>query len=74
MSDLGCSVHAYDHTISAPAERGERILFTRLGLGRMDNMDTLDNIINNNNHADTTIEYLKVGCSEEIEIREVKNE
>jgi len=60
MSELGCSVYAYDHTISAPPERGERIMFSRLGLGVMEDMDTLDNIIDNNNHADTTIEYLKV--------------
>ena len=73
MSELGCSVYAYDHTISAPPERGERIMFTRLGLGVMEDMDTLDNIIDNNNHADTTIEYLKVGYNKDMKIREMKN-
>ena len=61
MAGVGCSVHAYDHTIPGPDTRGERIQFHSLGLGMGDRLDTLHNILASNGHAGTTIEYLKVG-------------
>merc|ERR1712106_400828 len=56
----GCSIHAYDHTIEAPAQRGQNIQFHKLGLGTEENMNTLDRIIQDNGHGGVTIEYLKV--------------
>ena len=61
MDSLGCSIHAYDHTIEAPAQRGQNIQFHKLGLGTEENMNTLDKIIQDNGHGGVTIEYLKVG-------------
>ena len=60
MDSLGCSVYAYDHTIGAPAKRGQSIQFFKLGLGTQKNMKTLDKIIEENGHNGVTIEYLKV--------------
>ena len=60
MDSEGCSIYAYDHTIEAPAERGNHIKFFKQGLGIGDNLKTLDNIINDNGHKDANIAYLKV--------------
>ena len=60
MDSIGCTVHAYDHTIDAPSSRGHRITFHKLGLGTETNMDTLDNIIRVNGHTETSIHLLKV--------------
>ena len=60
MDRIGCTVHAYDHTIDAPSIRGHRIAFHKLGLGTETNMDTLDNIIRDNDHTETSIQFLKV--------------
>ena len=60
MDHMGCSIYAYDHTIDAPAVRGKNIQFFKLGLGTQENMNTLDNIIQDNGHSGATIEYLKV--------------
>ena len=51
---------AYDHTISAPAERGENIKFFKTGLGIGEHLETLRNLINQNHHEASTIDYLKV--------------
>ena len=56
----GCSVFAYDHTISAPAERGENIKFFKTGLGIGEHLETLRNLINQNHHEASTIDYIKV--------------
>ena len=63
MDDLGCEVHAHDHTVEYPATRGNNTHFYKLGLGTQENMDTLANIINKNGHKDTIIEYLKVNTN-----------
>ena len=60
MDTEGCTIYAYDHTIDAPAERGQNIKFFKLGLGTEQNMKTLDKIIEDNGHSGTIIEYLKV--------------
>jgi len=60
MDDLGCEVHAHDHTVDYPPDRGHNTHFYKLGLGTMKNMDTLDNIIVNNGHKNKIIEYLKI--------------
>ena len=51
---------SYDHTISAPANRGENIKFFKTGLGIGENLDTLTNLIKANRHETSTIDYLKV--------------
>ena len=56
----GCSVFAYDHTISAPAQRGKNIKFFKTGLGIGEHLETLKNLIKANRHEATTIDYLKV--------------
>ena len=60
MDSEGCSVYAYDHTIGAPARRGQSIQFFKLGLGTQKNMKTLNEIIEQNGHSGVNIEYLKV--------------
>ena len=62
----GCSVFAYDHTISAPAERGENIKFFKTGLGIGEHLETLKNLITQNHHETTTIDYLKVNLDLQI--------
>ena len=56
----GCHVFSYDHTISAPANRGKNIKFFKTGLGIGENLDTLTNLIKANRHETSTIDYLKV--------------
>ena len=51
---------AYDHTISAPAQRGKNIKFFKTGLGIGDHLETLNNLIKANHHGASTIDYLKV--------------
>ena len=51
---------AYDHTISAPTERGKNIKFFKTGLGIGKNLDTLNNLIKANRHEASIIDYLKV--------------
>ena len=51
---------SYDHTISAPANRGKNIKFFKTGLGIGENLDTLTNLIKANRHETSTIDYLKV--------------
>ena len=56
----GCQVFAYDHTISAPTERGKNIKFFQTGLGIGEHLETLRNLIYQNHHETSTIDYLKV--------------
>ena len=56
----GCSVFSYDHTISAPAQRGRNIKFFKTGLGIGEHLETLNNLIKANHHETSTIDYLKV--------------
>ena len=56
----GCHVFSYDHTISAPANRGKNIKFFKTGLGVGKNLDTLNNLIKANRHEASIIDYLKV--------------
>ena len=51
---------SYDHTISAPAQRGRNIQFFKTGLGIGDHLQTLKNLIKANHHEKSTIDYLKV--------------
>lgn len=60
MDNIGCSVFAYDHTISAPAQRGKNIKFFKTGLGIGEHLETLKNLIKANLHETTTIDYLKI--------------
>jgi len=60
ISNQGCTVEAYDHTVNFPEKRGPKTTFHKLGLGVGENMDTLQNILKNNGHTDTHIDYLKI--------------
>ena len=51
---------AYDHTIKANPTRGKNIKFFKTGLGVGQNLKRLETIIQENNHNNTVIEYLKV--------------
>ena len=57
---------AYDHTISAPAQRGKNIKFFKKGLGIGDNLATLKDLIKKNHHEASTIDYIKVNFSSGI--------
>ena len=60
MDKLGCSIFAYDHTISAPAHRGNNIKYFKTGLGIGPNLKTLKQILEENNQLNSNIDYLKV--------------
>ena len=64
MDKLGCKVFAYDPSVSFPPRRGKNIVFTNFGVAAERDppkrLDTLDSILENNNHRDTKISYLKV--------------
>merc|ERR1712141_132609 len=60
MDSVGCTVFAYDHTIDASLKRGKNIKFSKTGLGVGENLKRLETIIEENNHATTAIEYLKI--------------
>ena len=66
MSGLGCSVRAYDPSISHPPLRGPNTQFSRLGVGAGAStdpawpLDTLQGILANNGHSKRNISYLKV--------------
>ena len=61
LDRLGCSVLAYDHTISGPAFRGDNIRYVNTGLGIGPSLKTLKQILEENNHLESNIDYLKVG-------------
>ena len=54
------SVFAYDHTITSDAIRGNNIKFFKTGLGIGPNLKRLKTIIEENDHINDVIEYLKV--------------
>ena len=56
----GCEIFAYDHTISAPSKRGQLINFFKIGLGKGENLKTLSQLLEDNNHKETEIDFLKV--------------
>ena len=56
----GCQIFAYDHTISAPDRRGQNIHYFKTGLGFGEHLKPLSQIIADNNHKNTVIDYLKV--------------
>jgi len=60
-ADFNCSVYAYDHTIDAPALRGERIHFKAQGIGidKTEQLDTLEAQMRANGHSQSTISFLK---------------
>ena len=51
---------AYDHTITSAAVRGNNIKFFKTGLGIGPNLKRLKTIIEENDHINDVIEYLKV--------------
>ena len=60
MDAIGCRVYAYDHTILALPYRGQNIHFFKTGLGFGNNLKPLSQIIKENSHTETTIDFLKV--------------
>ena len=56
----GCKIFAYDHTINAPATRGKNIKYFKTGLGFGENLKPLSQLIAENEHQNTVIDYLKV--------------
>ena len=66
MVHFGCKIHAYDPTVHYPPERGSNINFYKKGLSgaKSDTTDTLANILAENGHTDTVVEYLKIDIEE----------
>ena len=67
MDNLGCTIFAFDPTVDYPQNRGNKIVFNRLGIAgglswTNSNLETesLKNILLMNNHTNSTINYLKV--------------
>ena len=61
ISVFGCKIYAYDHTIKGvPSRRGQQIHYFKTGIGFGPNLKPLSQIIEENNHKNSTIEYLKV--------------
>jgi len=62
MDYQGCEIRSYDPTVDFPATRGDNISFQKKGLGAAKDAtkDTLANILAENGHTDTMIEYLKI--------------
>jgi len=62
MDYRGCEIHAHDPTVEFPADRGQNIRFSKLGLAKevAPNMDTLVNILWKNGHTDILVDYLKI--------------
>merc|ERR1712241_668001 len=64
MDLLGCKIFAYDHTINAPATRGQNIKYFKTGLGLGENLKPLSQLIAENEHQNTVIDYLKIDIEE----------
>ena len=65
MDNLGCTIFAFDPTVDYPENRGNKIIFSKLGIAggiSNSNLETksLENILLMNNHTNSTINYLKV--------------
>ena len=62
MDYRGCEIHAHDPTVDFPAERGNNTRFYKKGLsGKKDgDLDTLANILAENGHTESVVEYLKI--------------
>ena len=57
---LGCHIYAYDHTTLALPWRGQNIKFFKTGVGYGPSLKPLSQIIKENSHQATIIDYLKV--------------
>ena len=59
----GCDVYAYDHTVQEfPKTKYKNVHFVKLGIGvsNTNELKTLDTLLRDNGHRDSTINYLKV--------------
>ena len=54
----GCKIYAYDHTVSHPEKIDKNIRFFKTGLGFGENLKSLKQLMEENNH--NQIDYLKV--------------
>jgi len=64
MDNMGCQIFAYDHTIEAPPTRGKNINYFKTGLGFGENLKPLSQLIEENEHQTTEIDYLKIDIEE----------
>ena len=64
VAALGCTVHAFDPSVTFPALRGQRTHFHRVGVAaardQAQGLDTLANLLAANGHAEAQVFYLKV--------------
>jgi len=60
IDKIGCHTFAYDHTINAPPNRGNNIKYFKTGLGIGPSLKTLKELMIDNNHENSTIDYLKI--------------
>ena len=72
MDRIGCTIFAFDPTVDFPRFRGNRITFEKIGLSatrnKEENLFSLSEILERNNHTDKKISYLKF----DIERHEIK--
>ena len=62
----GCEVYAHDHTVKKfPNTKYENVHFVGLGIGasNTNEVKTLDTLLRDNGHTDSTVKYLKVSWS-----------
>ena len=66
MDFQGCEIHAHDPTVDFPARRGDNIHFYKKGLSEKkdETTDTLANILAENGHTESVVEYLKIDIEE----------
>jgi len=60
MDELDCYIYAYDHTTLALPWRGQNIKFFKTGVGYGPSLKPLSQIIKENSHQTTVIDYLKI--------------
>ena len=66
MDYQGCEIHAHDPTVDFPPRRGDNIHFYKKGLSEKkdETTDTLANILAENGHTESVVEYLKIDIEE----------
>lgn len=64
MDGIGCKVYAFDPTVNDKRNRGNNIIFEKIGVAaepeEQNQIKTLNTILNQNGHTSTKISYLKM--------------
>ena len=64
MDGIGCKVYAFDPSVDYPRNRGNNIIFEKIGVAAVadekNQLQTLNAILNQNQHTSTKISYLKI--------------